>query len=359
MPARASEDIPGAYLLPLFDELSRAAPGSAPTHPKAVAGIAALIGEEIHTKPDVRYQALGCKSILNRCDTPRMPDCWTVNPYRGCEFGCTYCYARYTHEYLGLEGWEAFERTIFVKENAREALRAQADPARLRARPIAIGTATDPYQPAEKRFRVTRGILEILAETPGLRIGIITKSPLVVRDVDVLGRIHARSRLTITVSLMTADPDLARRLDTRAPTPEARLRAVAALRGAGLRAGLNAMPILPGLNDGAEALDALFRRASEAGALYVNAGVLFLPKASRARFLPFLRREFPDLVARYRRFYDGSLDAPDEYAGRLERLLDRLREKHGLVRRRDVSAWAPDPEPQMALPWEGEAPAEP
>jgi len=313
-------------------------------------GIAALIGEEIHAKSDVRYQTLGCKSILNRCDTPRMPDCWTVNPYRGCEFGCTYCYARYTHEYLGLEGWEAFERTIFVKENAREALRAQADPVKLRARPIAIGTATDPYQPAEKRYRVTRGILEILAETPGLRVGIITKSPLVVRDIDVLRRIHARSRLTVTISLMTADADLARRLDTRAPTPEARLRTVAALGAAGLRAGINAMPILPGINDGAEALDALFARAREAGALYVNAGVLFLPSASRARFLPFLRREFPALIARYRGFYDGSLYAPGDYATRLEDLLDRLRAKHGLASRRDVSIWTPDPEPQMALP---------
>jgi DNA repair photolyase len=341
---------PGAYLLPMFEELSRPAPAPTAAASPGATGITALIGEEIHAKPDVRYQKLGCKTILNRCNTPRMPDCWTVNPYRGCAFGCTYCYARYTHEYLGLEGWEAFERTIFVKENAREALRAQVDPARLRARPIAIGTATDPYQPAEKRFRVTRGILEILAETPGLRMGIITKSPLIARDIDLLQRIHAHSRLTVTVSLMTTDPDLARRLDTRAPTPEARLRAVAALRGAGLRAGLNAMPILPGLNDGAEALDALFRRASDAGALYVNAGVLFLPKASRARFLPFLRREFPDLAARYRRFYDGSLDAPDDYAGRLERLLDCLREKHGLGRRRDVSDWAPDPEPQMALP---------
>jgi len=313
-------------------------------------GIAALIGEEIHAKPDVRYQALGCKSILNRCDTPRMPDCWTVNPYRGCEFGCTYCYARYTHEYLGLEGWEAFERNIFVKENAREALRAQADPAKLRARPIAIGTATDPYQPAEKRYRVTRGILEILAEVSGLRVGIITKSPLVLRDLDVLGAIHARSRLTVTVSLMTADADLARLLDTRAPTPEARLRAVAALSAAGLLTGINAMPILPGLNDGAEALDTLFRRAREAGAQYVNAGVLFLPSASRARFLPFLRSTFPDLVARYRRFYDGSMDAPGDYAQGLERMLEGLRAKHGLAHRRYVSVWTPDPEPQMALP---------
>lgn len=350
MPAREPEEAPGAYLLPLFEELSRPQPESSPITPKTATGIAALIGEEIQARPDVRYQALGCKSILNRCDTPRMPDCWTVNPYRGCEFACTYCYARYTHEYLGLEGWEAFERTIFVKENAREALRAQADPAKLRARPIAIGTATDPYQPAEKRHRVTRGILEILAEVPGLRVGIITKSPLVARDIDVLQRIHARSRLTITVSLMTVDADLARRLDTRAPTPEARLRAVAALGAAGLRAGLNAMPILPGINDGAEALDALFRRAREAGALYVNAGVLFLPKASRARFIPFLRNAFPDLVARYRRFYDGSLDPPADYAAGLENLLDRLRAKHGLACRRDVSLWTPDPEPQMALP---------
>ncbi len=328
-------------------------PAPPPGSKKPAPGFAALIGGEIHAKPEVHYQALGCRSVLNHCDTPRMPDCWTVNPYRGCEFGCTYCYARYTHEYLGFEGWEAFERRIFVKVNAPEIIRAEIDPAKLRARPIAIGTATDPYQPAEKRFRVTRGILEALAPIARLRIGIITKSPLIVRDIDVLARIHERSKLWVTVSLTTVRPEIARKLDTRAPTPEARLRTLQALARAGLRVGLNAMPILPGITDDEEDLDALFARAKEAGARYLNAGPLFLPKASRGRFLPFIRREFPELIPRYRRFYEGSIDAPEGYAERLAEIVARLREKHDIPSRRETIDWMPDPEPQLALPLDG------
>ncbi len=334
--------------LPLFEETVPQVRGGA--RPKRVGGgMAALVGREIHAKPEVRYQSLDCRTVLNHCDTARMPDCWTINPYRGCEFGCTYCYARYTHEYLGLEGWEAFEKRIFVKAKAPEVFRRQAVPSRLRARPIAIGTATDPYQPAERRFRVTRGILETLAPIPGLRIGIITKSSLVMRDVDLLLQIQGHSDLSVFVSLTTVRTELARKIDPRAPTPGKRLQTVRALREAGLRAGIHAMPILPGINDGPEDLDALFAAARGADAAVVGIGLLFLPKASRSRFLPFVRREFPDLVPRYRAFYEGSLDPPKNYREDLHRLIERLSIRHGVAVKLGRSRREAAPDPQMSL----------
>ena len=187
--------------------------------------------------------------MLNHCDTARMPDCWTINPYRGCSFGCRYCYARYTHEFLGLSDPLDFERQIFVKTGAGSVLAAEASQSKLQARPIAIGTATDPYQPAEAKYAVTRSILEVLARFRGLEIGIITKSALIVRDLDLLVRICERSRLTISVSLITPFRTLARKLDPGAPTPERRLKTVQTLAQAGLPVGINALPILPAIND--------------------------------------------------------------------------------------------------------------
>jgi DNA repair photolyase len=283
------------------------------------------------------YFVLPVRSILNRCDSKRVPFEWTINPYRGCEFACKYCYARYTHEYMELDGGE-FEKKIFVKKDAA-ALLAQdmrkysfASKASGGTHPehIAIGTATDPYQPAERRFRVTRSVLEVLAEHAGLSIVIITKSPLVTRDVDVLRRIARNSQITIHLSLITLDRALARRLEPRAPTPEARVRALARLRAHGIEVGINVMPVLPGITDAPEQLDRLVRTVAEHGATYVNACALRLQSAARQRYLPFIEQEFPELAPRYRATYARSHAVGARYRDGLREYFKRVCAEYGV-----------------------------
>jgi len=285
-------------------------------------------------------------------------DFWSLNPYIGCEFGCTYCYARYAHRYVverahdqgklsdaefrdfrGAHGWEAFERRIFVKQRVLGALETDlrrylrrveaACPTGAAATPIVIGTATDPYQPAERRFRLTRQILERLARLEGLNIGIITKSPLVARDRDVLRRLQERGDLAVDVSLTALDPRLIRRVDARSPLPRVRLRALAQLVAAGINAGLIVAPVLPGISDDLPQLEALFRAARDAGARFVHAGPLRLYPAVRDRFLPVVDAHFPELSARYRRAYARSSAAPLAYATALQRRIQRLQRQFG------------------------------
>ena len=301
-----------------------------------------------------KFVSLASKSILNSPQATGM-DFWSINPYVGCEFGCTYCYARYAHRYVverahdqrrlsdeefrefrGPGGWEAFERRIFVKENVLSALDADlrryfrsAHPANHQPAPLVIGTATDPYQPAERRFRVTRAILERLAACEGLSVGIITKSPLVTRDCDVLRRLAARSDLEVYVSLITVDAALIRKMEVRSPLPATRLRALQRLTASGINAGLIVAPVLPGLTDDVSHLEALFQAAREAGARFVHAGPLRLYAGVRDRFLPVLQTEFPHLVERYSRAYARHSSAPREYAAALDARVRRLQAKFG------------------------------
>src|SRR3989449_10662045 len=191
------------------------------------------------------YFVLPVKSILNRCDSNRVPFEWTINPYRGCEFACKYCYARYTHEYMELDGAE-FEKKIYVKKDAAPLLAwdvahkysyASKASGGTRAEHIAIGTATDPYQPAEREYGVTRACLEELAKREGMSISIITKSNQIVRDIDVLKKIAARSSLQIDITVTTLRPRLARLLEPRAPQPKLRLAAGEEMGGAGIAGG--------------------------------------------------------------------------------------------------------------------------
>ena len=280
-----------------------------------------------------------------------MPDCWTINPYRGCSFGCRYCYARYTHEFLGASEPRAFEREIFVKLGAAAALEREATERRLRARPIVIGTATDPYQPAEAHYGITASLLEVLARFTGLRISITTKSALVVRDLETLARIHARSTLSIHVSCITLDRALARELDPGAPTPERRLPTVATLARAGIPVGMNAMPILPAINDGEAELRALFRAARDAGAGWVQAVPLFLGSATRRHFLDWLRRHMPEKLPLYRRLYARGMDVDPRWRAELRRRIEEIRSETGLpASRRGEPDRAPSHSVQLALP---------
>src|SRR5689334_22838004 len=309
-----------------------------------------VIGEQ----KDISYYGTIARGVLNGPEVTGM-GFWSINPYVGCAFGCAYCYARYAHRYVleraatanpehdGLQNdmdsmppWLAFERRIFVKENAadvlRRALRHGSDRhlALLGEETIVIGTATDPYQPAERRFRVTRGVLEVLAEHAGLSIVIITKSPLVTRDVDLLRRIARSSQITIHLSLITLDRALARRLEPRAPTPEARVRALARLRANDIEVGINVMPVLPGITDAPEQLEPLVRTVAEHGATYVNACALRLQSAARQRYLPFIELEFPELARRYRATYARSHSVGDRYRDGLRDYFKRVCSRYGV-----------------------------
>jgi DNA repair photolyase len=314
-----------------------------PEKPRLV-GIARLAseGESIRQGHLVEYFTLTAKSLLNRCVSKRaMPFTWTINPYRGCEFGCRYCYARYTHEFMEMRDGMEFERKIYVKQQAAELLRQ--DLGKVKAdESIALGTATDPYQPAERRYEVTRAILEEFARHRGFELGIVTKSNLIVRDLNVLQQVAQSNKLSVHVTITTLDADLARILEPRAPRPDLRVDAVRALAQAGLRVGISCSPVVPGITDSPKDLEALVRTASESGADYVFANPLFLKPCSAAVFLPFLEQHFPHLVERYRQRYQDRAFLPASYTKSLSTLLTRLREKYKLTRadRRDRAAFA-------------------
>src|SRR5271166_5261458 len=198
--------------------------------------------EELDATRGVEFIEMPVRQILNRCDNPMLRFRWTINPYRGCEFGCVYCYARYTHDFLELRDPMDFERRIFVKRMAAEVLARTLSRTPIGDDSIAIGTATDPYQPAERQYGLTRGMLEVFAQLAGLHLSITTKSSLIVRDLELLRKINRRSKLSVNFSLITLDRKLQRILEPRAPRPGLRLRALFELARAGIRCNLLMMP---------------------------------------------------------------------------------------------------------------------
>jgi DNA repair photolyase len=283
------------------------------------------------------YFVLPVRSILNRCDSNRVPFEWTINPYRGCEFGCKYCYARYTHEYMELDATE-FEKRIYVKQGAEAYLPQEiarkysyesAASGGIAPEHIAIGTATDPYQPAEREYGVTRACLEELVKREGLSLSITTKSNQILRDLDLLRRIAEKSALFVNMTVSTVRSRLARLLEPRAPLPAVRLAAVKQLREAGISAGVFASPLLPGITDREGDLEAVAEAAHEAGAQWFTSGVLFLTPSSSKVFMPFLQEKFPRLVEKYRQWYTRNTYAPEEYRKRIAERVVRLRQKYG------------------------------
>jgi DNA repair photolyase len=216
-----------------------------------------------------------------------------------------------------------------VKQNARELVARELQGIAPRGEHIAIGTATDPYQPVEGEFRVTRAILEEMARCDGLNISITTKSNRITRDLDLLQHLSKKSSVSVNVTITTPRPRLARLLEPRAPRPDLRFAAVRALRDAGLPAGIFVMPVLPGITDRQQDLDALARLARDAGAQWFRASVLFLMPSSRNEFMPFLEQQFPRLAQRYRDFYEKHAYAPDSYRWDIGRQFSELRRKYG------------------------------
>jgi len=303
-----------------------------PNSPDPLVGIARLAsqGQSLRLGHDVEYFTLPARSLLNRCVSKRrLPFIWTINPYRGCEFACKYCYARYTHEFMEMRDGVDFERKIYVKQQTAWLLRQDLGRVK-KGEEIAIGTATDPYQPAERRFEITRSILQEMALHRGLEIGIVTKSDLVVRDIDVLREVAAHNSLFVNLTITTLSTKLARILEPRAPRPDLRLLALSRLIDSGFNAGVICAPVLPGITDSPAALDKLVRATKEAGGKYIYANPLFLKPCSANVFLPFLEKEFPHLVDDYRKRYAGKAFVSKAYSKRLSELMAALRKKHGI-----------------------------
>ena len=294
-------------------------------------GIARLAAksEKLSSKSAVEYFGLPSRTLLNRSSNPAMPFTWTINPYRGCEFGCKYCYARYTHEFMGLADGRLFETKIYAKQDAARVLRND-----LKRRPrgaIALGTATDPYQPAERRFGLTRAILEVFAAEGGYELSITTKSDLIARDVELLGKVSRSNVLSVNMTVTTMDRDLARKLEPRAPRPDLRLRAVERMAGAHIEVGVFANPVMPLITDSIENLSAVGEAAKKAGAGFFGGGTLFLTPCAQAQFFPFLEENFPDLAERYKQRYGKEPYLRGDYADLIRRRVSEVRRSHGLA----------------------------
>jgi DNA repair photolyase len=365
----------------------------------ALTGIARIADEAPHADDGhlVEFRAMQVRSVLNKTESKRYLSLeYSINPYRGCEFGCRYCYARYAHGFLapketsapgdgavgtvpgnaaGPGEWVSgpvasesqcgeangdpaispesiwpkppshvrvdfsdplnFERVIFLKQNAAWLLEQELRRLgpKLKDHEIALGTATDPWQPIERRAQITRSILEVFARREGYRLGIVTKSNLILRDLDLLVAIARRNTLVVHITITTPDAVLARKLEPRAPRPDLRLDAVRKLREAGITAGVLCCPLLPGITDSEVAIDRMARLSAEAGASFFAANPLFLKACSRPTYLSFVREHFPsELPQTQRRFALRDFAAPS-YAQALARIVARACAKYGLRQR--------------------------
>jgi DNA repair photolyase len=314
----------------------------------ALVGIARLASQSelLEAKRTVQYFEIPARSILNRTK-PGMPFQWTINPYRGCEFGCKYCYARYTHEFMEMDASE-FEDKIYAKTAAAHLLRQELGRIDRRDH-IAIGTATDPYQPAERRYERTRSILEVFARERGRYLGITTKSDLVTRDLELIREIGRGNVIGVNMTITTLDEKLARLLEPRAPRPGLRLDAVRRLSEAGIPVGVFPNPVMPAITDGERQLDRLAKAARDAGAQWFGGGPLFLMPSAQKVFLPFLDEHFPKLAPHYRETYQRNAYLGKDYKDKLRDRIRKIRDRYGLV------SGPIDYQPEL---WHGEPQAE-
>lgn len=339
-----------------------------PILPAGPTGMARLPAEATHADDGhlIEFRSMEARSILNKSVSKRgLWMAYSINPYRGCEFGCKYCYARYTHEFLEpvkasvaapprltevVQPWAlAFEREIYLKSNAAWLLEQELKKINPKEE-IALGTATDPYQPIERRTGITRSLLEVFAKQEGFRLGIVTKSTLIARDIDLLTQIAERNTLVIHLTITSTDAALARILEPRAPRPDLRFATLRKLRAAGLRAGVLCSPLLPGITDNEAALEKVAAKAAEAGASFLAAQPLFLKSCSRPTYLSFVREHFPHLTDEYARRFARMDFADPEYKRTLSSLVRRVCTKHRLGERFTDALLTRDagPEPMYA-----------
>ena len=280
-----------------------------------------------------------CKTVINRVNAADFPFQWTINPYRGCRHACRYCYARSTHQYWGMDAGADFEQQIFAKVNAPAVLRQELSRPRWTGEAIAIGTASDPYEPAEAQYQLTRQILEVLAEFRN-PASITTKGTLVRRDVDVLRQLHDVAGVQVVFSVGSVDEAVWRQTEPGAPHPMARLEAMQYLVEHGIAAGVLAAPLLPGLSDSAASIDALVRAAAEHRAQFLSGNLLFLRPGSREWFMPLIRESYPHLAPGYARLYH-SPHAPRDYTAAVLNLVDDARMRWELPRMPSIKGLQP------------------
>ncbi len=306
-------------------------------------GIARLASEgtTLAEKSRVEYRTLPTRKWLNRCHSKRVPFQWTINPYRGCEYGCKYCYARFTHEFLERHEADAFETEIYAKDwnaNSFEQELAALKPGDV----VGLGTATDPYQPAERKFERTRHLLEAMVSIRDIALFVTTKSDLVARDADLYRKIAKQNDVRVSVTVTTLDRTFARRTEPFAPRPDLRLQAVNALADAGVPVGVIASPILPLLTDTETNLRSVAAAARKAGAQFFGAGVLFLKPAAKQVFFTYLENQHPHLLKRYQASYQMNSYLRGAYPDRISRMVDEIRAELGFVKR-DLSFTPPPP----------------
>jgi DNA repair photolyase len=297
--------------------------------PRQLVGIARLAAASpmLEAKQRVEYLELETRRFIGRASGGRMRFVWTINPYRGCEFGCKYCYARYAHEFMELRDPNLFERKIFAKRFRAEPFRQELKKVKT-GESVWIGTATDPYQPAERRFRITRKMLEVIAGEASIEIGITTKSDLISRDVALLAQIAKRNAVRVHMTITTLDEALARLLEPLAPRPALRLGVVRKLADAGIAVSVLAHPVMPLINDSEASLDRVCQSAAENGASSFSAGPVFLKPCAQQVFFPFLEQHFPHLLRRYKERFEKSAYLKGHYPDMIEERLDRVRGRH-------------------------------
>jgi DNA repair photolyase len=297
-----------------------------------------------------QYLEENCKSALNRVpDASRVPFRWTINPYRGCTHSCHYCFARAFHAYLDLGVGDDFSSKIVVKTNVVEVLRRELASPRWTGEHIAMGTATDPYQHCEGRYRLTSGIIEVLGDFQN-PLSMLTKSTMILRDLDLYERLNKVAPLTISMSVGMLDERVRRVVEPGTPPGRRRLEILARLADAGIRTGVLVAPILPGLTDDDEHLEEVLAACAEAGVDYAAPIVLHVRSSIREHFMPWMQEHYPWLYPRYVELYGGRAYAPKAYQTDVSERFARLRDKHGVgANGHRETRPAPTPEPRGQL----------
>jgi DNA repair photolyase len=294
----------------------------------------------------VEYREEPCKSALNRVSG--MPFSWSLNPYMGCAHRCTFCYVRAFELRADRPSGERYGHSIRVKVNVAEVLRKELRRPSWAGEGVAIGAATDPYQPAEGRYGLTRSCLQELAAVAN-PFSLITRNPMIVRDLDVLQEAASRAEVGVVFSVPTLDEEVWRKTEPGTPPPHQRLRALSKLVDAGINAGVGMAPILPGISDRPEQLEEVVRAAREAGATSIWANLLYLRPGTREHFLESLARDWPEELERYEQLYANRAYLPRKTAEPVRAEVAELRRRYGIADRHRVRL-APAPEPeQLAL----------
>jgi DNA repair photolyase len=320
--------------MPLFDL------GSPPPTTRTIAltvktgGTAALTGADLRAD-QARYQEISCRSALNRVQGMPFFN-WTLNVYRGCTHGCHYCFARRYHEQFEMNAGDEFASVILVKINVADVLRHELDRPSWKRELVAVGTATDPYQPIEGHYKLTRHAFEAFARarTP---VSVVTKGPMVVRDRDVLLEVDRRARCTVYMSIPTVDEDAWRTLEPGTAHPQQRLRAVRELTDAGINAGVLMAPIVPGFTSSRSKIERTIKAIADHGARFVGCNVMHLKGGTRTHFMNFISREFPAMRPRFEKLY-ATANAPAAYRKEAQAMVNVLQSRYGLAKRDQTPA---------------------